>query len=96
MLVDHYNHLQIVRAPVVGIQENGLVKKQFRRFELSKNTKLPRCIRCGGKVCICSDVGKWAAHCMDCDNNIGKEGYYDPCAVSKQVAEFMWIYQNSK
>jgi len=63
---------------------------------LNKNTELPRCIRCNGKVCVCMDCGKWAAHCMDCDNSIGKEGYYDPCAKSRDVAEKMWIYQNTK
>ena len=60
--------------------------------------ELPRCIECGAGVCVCSDEyeGKeyWAAHCMNCDNSIGKRGFYDPCATSKEEAEKLWTNLN--
>lgn len=49
------------------------------------------CKECGGKPCICTDgFARWAAHCMECDNAIGKPGYYDPCAESEEEAIKMW------
>jgi len=48
------------------------------------------CRECGDKVCICSSKGKWAAHCMTCDNTIGHRGCYDPCASSKYEACRLW------
>ena len=61
------------------------------------NPEKVRCKECGGKVCICcgTDDGKWAAHCMDCDNSIGKRGYYDPCAKSEKEAGELWVKLNS-
>lgn len=56
-----------------------------------------RCVECGGGVCICSHSDtEWAAHCMDCDNAIGKIGFYDPCAKSQEEAEEMWIKLNTR
>lgn len=49
-----------------------------------------KCKKCGSKPCICSDNGKWAAHCMSCNNQIGEPGLYDPCANSKQEATELW------
>ena len=54
-----------------------------------------RCTEGGGKACICSDGGVWAAHCQDCDNTIGERGYYDPCAKSEQSAVEMWNELNT-
>jgi len=55
-----------------------------------------RCKECGGGVCICShDPKHWAAHCMDCDNAIGKIGFYDPCASSEIEAGRAWIKLNT-
>jgi len=55
-----------------------------------------RCKECGGKVCVCNDgPNKWAAHCMDCDNSIGKRGYYNPCAKSKFEAISLWSKLNT-
>ncbi len=53
------------------------------------------CIECGGSVCICEDGGRWAAHCMDCDNAIGKRGVYDPCAATREDAERQWAALNA-
>ena len=56
-----------------------------------------RCKKCGGRVCICSySDTRWAAHCMECDNAIGEEGFYDPCASSEEEAREMWIELNKK
>ena len=49
-----------------------------------------RCIECGDRVCACSHGDNWAAHCMSCDNSIGKRGYYDPCAKSQYEAIRLW------
>lgn len=60
-----------------------------------KRRDLPRCKECGDGVCICGDDdGGWAAHCMTCDNTIGRRGYYDPCAGCKEQAQRMWIKLN--
>jgi len=48
------------------------------------------CIECEGQPCICEDNGKWSAHCMDCDNQIGERGFYDPCAKSEEEAVRRW------
>lgn len=49
------------------------------------------CKECGSGCCVCEfEGGSWAAHCMDCDNTIGKRGYYDPCANSEKEAVDMW------
>lgn len=66
--------------------------------ELTKQDAV-RCYICNGGACICCDEdedGKewWAAHCMNCDNTIGKPGYYDPCAHSKKEAIIRWNYLN--
>ena len=55
-----------------------------------------RCNECGDKVCICSDSGKWAAHCMSCDNAIGHRGFYDPCADSEYDACLRWNKLNKE
>lgn len=52
------------------------------------------CRDCNHGVCICEDGGQWAAHCMGCDNQIGKPGYYDPCAATKEEAIQRWNHQN--
>ena len=63
-----------------------------------------RCKECGGRPCICCgssvkcddsgctlcSTGKWAAHCMECDNAIGKKGVHDNCADSQKQAIDMW------
>jgi len=33
---------------------------------------------------------------MECDNAIGEEGFYDPCASSEEEAREMWIELNKK
>ena len=52
--------------------------------------EIKRCKECGGMPCICSSGGKWAAHCMECDNSIGEKGYHDNCADSHEQACQMW------
>jgi hypothetical protein len=54
-----------------------------------------RCKECDGKVCVCEFEGKWAAHCMDCDNTIGERGTYDPCADSRGDAIARWDSLNA-
>ena len=56
---------------------------------------LVRCSECGGKVCVCECDGMWAAHCMDCENQIGQRGFYDPCALTKEEAERRWNKMNT-
>lgn len=55
-----------------------------------------RCKECNDKACVCSDGGKWAAHCMTCDNCIGKRGTYDPCAKTKKEAVILWNELNKQ
>jgi len=53
------------------------------------------CCECGGKPCICEgEDGMWAAHCMDCDNTIGRRGFYDACASTEEEAEIRWNKMN--
>lgn len=54
-----------------------------------------RCSLCDDSCCVCEDGGKWAAHCMLCDNAIGKPGFYSPCADSEQEAVQLWNQLNS-
>ena len=55
-----------------------------------------KCKECGGKPCICHDSPYgWAAHCMDCENQIGHRGWYDPCAKSEEDAIKQWNNLNS-
>ena len=54
------------------------------------------CNECGGQPCICMfGASAWAAHCMDCENTIGKRGFYDPCATSEEDAETKWNEMNT-
>lgn len=53
------------------------------------------CRECSGKPCICESGGLWAAHCMDCDNQIGEPGYYDSCCATQMEAIDRWNHQNS-
>jgi hypothetical protein len=51
------------------------------------------CKDCGGGVCVCHDEGisgKWAAHCMSCDNSIGESGVYHPVADTQIEAYKLW------
>ena len=48
------------------------------------------CKECGSGCCVCECEGSWAAHCMTCENTIGKRGFYDPCANSKEEAIAKW------
>ena len=61
---------------------------------MTTDAKKEKCKECGGTVCICSDYfdGKrhWAAHCMVCNNSIGEDGFYNPCADSREAAIAMW------
>lgn len=49
-----------------------------------------KCIECGNNACVCQDDDKWAAHCMTCDNSIGKRGYYHAVADSEAEAIRLW------
>jgi len=53
-------------------------------------TETNRCIKCGWGACICSDVGGWAAHCMNCDHAVGKPQFYDPCCETEEEAIKQW------
>ena len=65
--------------------------------KLQPNKLVPYpCKICGGKACICEDDGKWAAHCMECDNCIGRKGFYDPCCDSEYEATIMWNMLNEE
>ena len=56
------------------------------------------CKECSGGVCVCHDefTGKWAAHCMSCDNAIGTIGYYSPVADSQIDAYKQWNKLNKE
>jgi|GEM_PF-4607658 len=49
-----------------------------------------KCKDCGSKPCICEDEGKWAAHCMDCDNSTGEKGFYSPIHETEKEATEAW------
>lgn len=54
------------------------------------------CSVCGEPPCICESEGKWAAHCMNCDNTTGEKGTYDPIYGSKSMAILGWNLKNLK
>jgi len=76
--------------PGNNLRDNSFMDPDPNRIDPEK----VRCKGCGAKVCICPFGEKWAAHCMDCDNSIGKRGYYDPCADSEKEAGFLWMQLN--
>jgi hypothetical protein len=66
--------------------------------------EIKTCLECGGKACICSDVGcsddatsetLWAAHCQDCNNTTGKRGCFDPIHNSESEAIEAWNVLNT-
>jgi hypothetical protein len=54
-----------------------------------------RCIKCGGRVCICEMQDKWTAHCMDCDQKIGDGNGLDYSCDSPQDAKTYWEFINT-
>lgn len=53
-----------------------------------------RCIKCGGRVCICEMQDKWTAHCMDCDQKIGDGNGLDYSCDCPEDAKSQWEFIN--
>lgn len=84
---------------ITGVGLNELRIKNISQckdlLEMLKGKLLRRCALCGDGVCVCGEE-KWAAHCIACDVSIGKIGYHDNYAETKDKAMKMWTEMNNE
>jgi hypothetical protein len=90
---------------ILGLCLNELRIKNIEQcqhiLESLKDKLLIRCALCGDGCCVCASgevhkIPKWAAHCISCDVSIGKIGYHDNYATSKDEAMKMWTELNKE